>query len=79
MDLLEENPDVAHLPAIVELCGKVPLFLRPNHSPIAGRRSPAVMPDEYGVIALRQVFVDQLLRPTYTAEGLLPTDRPDET
>lgn len=34
-----------------------------------------VVPNEYGVIALFQVFVDQILRPTYAAEGVLPADR----
>src|ERR1700730_6740062 len=75
IDLLKEHRNVTHLPGFVELFGKFPFFLCPDHCPIAGRRSPAVMPDEYGVIALSQVFVDQLLRPTCAAKGIFPVDR----
>jgi len=52
INLFEEHRDVTHLPGFVELFGKIPFFLGSHHCPIAGRRPPAVMPDEYGVIAL---------------------------
>jgi hypothetical protein len=76
INLLEEDRNVTHLPALIKLLRGEEFLLCSDPVRVRGsRRSPAVVPDEYGVIALLEVFVDQALRSADSWERVLPANR----
>ena len=74
-DVLEEQGNVADLVGLVLLFGDCPFLFGSGCIATTGRRAPTVVENEYRVVALPEVFVDQCLRPPNATDRILPADR----